>query len=113
MESRSDTKKKWDGVGEAYPAHLMTSKEYAKVCAALARVEGLRGTVTAVIGVGLLTSFMTLIADLSVSAGSFETTISVVGVFVPYLLVAAYLRRRLDKHVERLSRGECEPPLLS
>jgi len=111
MESWSNTKKKWGGFVEEHPPYHMTSGEYAKVCAALVRIEGLRGAIAAVIGGGFLTSFMTFIAALSVSANSYEITISVVGVFVPFLMIAAYLISRVDEHIERLSRGEYEPPL--
>lgn len=111
MESWSDAKKKWGGYVEQHPPNPMTLDEYAKVCAALVRIEGLRGAIAAAIGGGLLTSFMIFIAALSVSANSYEITVSVVGVFVPFLMIAAYLIFRVDEHVERLSRGEYEPPL--
>ena len=90
--------------------HLMTSEEYAMVCAALARIEGLRGAIAAVIGGGFLACLMTFVATLSVSADFLETVISVVGVFVPFLMIAAYLIYRVDEHIERLGRGEYEPP---
>ena len=94
----------------------MDAAEYAKVEAVKLRVFGLRMAMVAVGLVGVATSVVVFL--LSLSAGLLGLRPTALGeavqlglvVLVPFMIGEGYLSYRVNRHIDRLSKGKFEPP---
>ena len=101
--------------------HPISAEEYAKVRAVLERIEGLRRAMVAIIAIGLFCSFLawflSLVSYIFAYPYSsnpvnpfYSALVYAVLVFIPFLLLTGYFSYRVNRHIERLSRGKYEPP---
>ncbi len=97
--------------------HSMTAEEYAKVVAMTARIRGLRMAIfgTGIVGfVSSLTAFLYLPALNSYRYSSLAQQLeyalaSAFIVSIPFIVFMLFLTYRVNKHIDRLSRGRFEP----
>jgi multisubunit Na+/H+ antiporter MnhC subunit len=108
----------------AVPDHTLNAQEYAKIQAVLAKIDGLRKTIMGVGLAGLITSFLTFIftanylSEFNTGYTTHYDTQAILGysvltafvIYVPFLAVMAYFSLRVNRHIERLTRGKYEPP---
>lgn len=105
---------------ESLSSGPMTPADYAKIRAVLAQIQGLR---LAIIGTALGgVAVVTLVFMFSLYSNTFTSppTNNPVGsalylsaaVALPFVMLAGYLSTRIDKHINRLSRGKYERPVL-
>jgi hypothetical protein len=98
--------------------HSMTAQEYAKVRAILERIAGLRRAMTATAVIGVLASilawlFVTSFELLTLNASAFGLGLEYgIVAFVPFIAIIGYFSYRVNRHIDRLSRGKYEPPMM-
>lgn len=109
-------------IGENKPeVHPISASEYAKIHAILQRIAGLRRAMaaTALLGVAV-SSFVFLYAVsygiiqfLSEPGRIFSQALQY-GIisFVPFIAIMGYFSYRVNKHIEKLSKGKYEPPII-
>lgn len=97
----------------------MTAEEYAKVSAVSARIVGLRRSMTATAFVGIATSWFVFLAVssfevLTLDAAAFWLGLaSSIAAFAPFVGIIGYLSSRVNKHIDRLSRGKYGAPMIT
>ncbi len=103
---------------EKTEGHPMAAIEYVKVRAVLERITGLRRAMTATAVIGAATSayvfFFVAIGELVMfKTSAFSDGIQYgVASFAPFIALIGYLSYRVNRHIDRLSRGKYEPPMI-
>ena len=106
---------------EEPPLHPMTPDEYAKIQGVLERIEGLRRAMIATVAAGLLSSFLVYVG-VHAFLGCLWTCpsnqppdelvafIYGASAFIPFVVMAGFLSRKVGRHIDRLSKGKYELP---
>jgi len=96
----------------------MTGQEYAKVRAVLERIRGLRRAMVVTAVIGVFTSYLVSIlvgirAAISLSPNALGEALEYgIVSFIPFVAIIGYFSYRVNKHIDRLSKGKFEPPVL-